>query len=205
MRHMAWYGHDFNPHPPWGGRPRLSCLILLYRQISIHTLRGEGDHNRRIYLRKDESIFQSTPSVGRATLNIDTFNNYTQISIHTLRGEGDKRYIDRRKKSDRFQSTPSVGRATYQDLIGVGDNEFQSTPSVGRATGCLESQVRRNQNFNPHPPWGGRPLGKIDDNYVAIDFNPHPPWGGRPTTRADKVSRKRFQSTPSVGRATRGT
>ena len=56
--------------------------------ISIHALRGEGDLNRATKKRA-HSVFQSTPSVGRATI-IDSFFICLKI----------------------FQSTPSVGRAT---------------------------------------------------------------------------------------------
>ena len=59
------------------------------------------------------SLFQSTPSVGRATCEaaFDIVNLFI------------------------FQSTPSVGRATEQEVFSVSDRtKFQSTPSVGRAT-----------------------------------------------------------------------
>ena len=80
---------------------------------------------------------------------------------------------------------------------------FQSTPSVGRATMSAFAARKKNpQNFNPRPPWGGRPFEgyckKVSDWYISIhalrgegdirqrhslktsqDFNPRPPWGGR--------------------------
>ena len=83
----------FNPRPPWGGRRRPPCnfekgvIISIHalrgegdnyffdydcseRIISIHALRGEGDSFARPGQTKI-SLFQSTPSVGRAT----TYNN----------------------------------------------------------------------------------------------------------------------------------
>ena len=81
-----------------------------HKNISIHALRGEGDlkrHRPQI----SSCIFQSTPSVGRAT----------------LRNLGIKRIIA-------FQSTPSVGRATWRMMSAFAVRKFQSTPSVGRAT-----------------------------------------------------------------------
>ena len=66
------------------------------------------------------------------------------ISIHTLRGEGDQHgAVKRREFVQRFQSTPSVGRAT-------------------RSRAC---QDKRQNNFNPHPPWGGR-LDLLNSNLV---------------------------------------
>ena len=124
--------------------------------ISIHALRGEGDGTGRqiitFYLK-----FQSTPSVGRAT--------------RSARWEGVKVV---------FQSTPSVGRATIIKLqANLIQLSFQSTPSVGRATHPLTANsdkerisihalrgegddiqtpvYLRSKNFNPRPPWGGRP------------------------------------------------
>ena len=101
----------FNPRPPWGGRPVAQCILNACEQISIHALRGEGDRNSCRYggrtfisihaLRGEGDQrsgtplfipclrFQSTPSVGRATLKMvkDEFDG--EISIHALRGEGD--------------------------------------------------------------------------------------------------------------------
>ena len=78
----------FNPRPPWGGRHCLSPLCLPAFEISIHALRGEGDVQTgsiaclgciSIHALRGEGdttnpggighgwVFQSTPSVGRAT------------------------------------------------------------------------------------------------------------------------------------------
>ena len=79
-------------------------------------------------------VFQSTPSVGRATLEElkntlkyfisihalrgegDPFTAfaylYPKISIHALRGEGDGKAVPKEQLAPKFQSTPSVGRAT---------------------------------------------------------------------------------------------
>ena len=60
--------------------------------ISIHALRGEGDRSY-IAKRSNSNLFQSTPSVGRATIGILAINFISQlISIHALRGEGDTSY-----------------------------------------------------------------------------------------------------------------
>ena len=65
-------------------------IVILSSEISIHALRGEGDSLTDSANIKS-LIFQSTPSVGRATMVIA--------------------YI---KIKGRFQSTPSVGRATLR-------------------------------------------------------------------------------------------
>jgi len=56
--------------------------------ISIHAFRGEGDEKAESK-RKQEKIFQSTPSVGKATQELGITPNYIRISIHAFRGEGD--------------------------------------------------------------------------------------------------------------------
>ena len=57
--------------------------------ISIHALRGEGDEMLSAVLMK-KAIFQSTPSVGRATVPEGWQMCPQCISIHALRGEGDE-------------------------------------------------------------------------------------------------------------------
>ena len=80
------------------------------------------------------ALFQSTPSVGRATVQATTNAVGNAISIHALRGEGDDRL--------RFENKE--------------DKEFQSTPSVGRATAAGGIFAAGQRHFNPRPPWGGR-------------------------------------------------
>ena len=62
---------------------------MMYLQISIHSLRGEGD-----VAAPDTDVynlqFQSTPSVGRETFSGIIKYGLSTISIHSLRGEGDK-------------------------------------------------------------------------------------------------------------------
>ena len=59
-------GFNFNPRPPWGGRP-------------------DSAEPKSI-----TELFQSTPSVGRATLLVvGIIYGFIHISIHALRGEGD--------------------------------------------------------------------------------------------------------------------
>ena len=60
----------FNPRPPWGGRP--------------------GSASNHTY----DRVFQSTPSVGRATNSRLKSRYIGIISIHALRGEGDSHIID---------------------------------------------------------------------------------------------------------------
>ena len=62
--------------------------------ISIHALRGEGDKMDFVNL-VNPVLFLSTPSVGRATRQLDAVTAAYMISIHALRGEGDHGRIPR--------------------------------------------------------------------------------------------------------------
>ena len=143
---------NFNPRPPWGGRPQ--------RKLG----------------RELRAIFQSTPSVGRATSNQARIESYRYISIHALRGEGDTlhgskttpclnfnprppwggRRIARRKVRSLalFQSTPSVGRATGRQRKNQIHQRFQSTPSVGRATEVSFTRSQQSNKFQSTPSVG---------------------------------------------------
>ena len=193
----------FNPRPPWGGRRPRDCFGLTVHSISIHALRGEGDAITLMMV-IIIVLFQSTPSVGRAT----------SISCSLL------------ACISVFQSTPSVGRATiYAPLCyRLRAKQFQSTPSVGRATPSFPPPLSVTfPYFNPRPPWGGRldELAQMRAIVISIhalrgegdfrrqinlttgrNFNPRPPWGGRPTCDVSDDETMSFQSTPSVGRAT---
>ena len=68
--------------------------------------------------------FQSTPSVGRATKSKTEEARQHNISIHALRGEGDARGYHRYQSFVKFQSTPSVGRATLHGVITKQGSEI---------------------------------------------------------------------------------
>ena len=147
--------HHFNPRPPWGGRHLIQMLLLLMTNFNPRPPwggrpAGETAHE---YISK----FQSTPSVGRATLFLACFSHGEGISIHALRGEGDLYFCY-------YWQIYSI---SIHALRGEGDGlgpasrnvirSFQSTPSVGRATSYRMAICTSGQDyFNPRPPWGGR-------------------------------------------------
>ncbi len=160
------------------------------------------------------ALFQSTPSVGRATDKAELIN----------------------KINKRFQSTPSVGRATTTARRRAFRASFQSTPSVGRATkliNCIKIDSRISihalrgegdivqgyrfpniiisihalrgegdvfsyidsyfvKHFNPRPPWGGRRSRTQNIIVKLAYFNPRPPWGGRPSKRIKLFSMEKY-------------
>ena len=156
---------------PCGGRLISVIHIRSMEKISTHALRGEGDLCV-IARDKFKLAFQSTPSVGRATMP-------SAISPPVLT----------------FQSTPSVGRATCFFVVSVFDfchfnprppwggrpraaqyhlltRLFQSTPSVGRATGLprrVTASVRRFQST----PSVGRATGYHANRRSADNISIH--------------------------------
>ena len=76
--------------------------------ISIHALRGEGDR-RYPTIWRDPPVFQSTPSVGRATVYDISENMGLVISIHALRGEGDLLFGDSLASRCYFNPRPPWG------------------------------------------------------------------------------------------------
>ena len=136
---------DFNPRPPWGGRLWLATLSA---SCFLHFNPRPPWGGRRNTRKTPPPIgsFQSTPSVGRATISI------TASAARSLA----------------FQSTPSVGRAT---------KSLERTSF----TGSISIHALRGEGDCAHPlccPCGS-------------NFNPRPPWGGRPpTARADNEGRR---------------
>ena len=149
------------------------------QRISIHSLRMEGDDLCREY---GLSVIISIHSL-RMEGDVDhrRHNTYAdRISIHSLRMEGD------------FPWKPPIVLLTVisihslrmegdiiQDVCFHTVPEFQSTPSVWRET--LREQTAT----------GG-----------TADFNPLPPYGGRPRYSLVTGRYSSFQSTPSVWRET---
>ena len=79
-----------------------------YIYISIHALRVEGDNRNKL----DKSqclLFQSTPSVWRATKSGKKTLKARNISIHALRVEGDENCYTDKKKRSYFNPRPPCG------------------------------------------------------------------------------------------------
>ena len=141
---------------PSVGRATLSpCKIPCRTSISIHALRGEGDARRSyhgndnynfnprppwggrllgFFMRTRLKIFQSTPSVGRATQN-KIIASFTR---------------------PKFQSTPSVGRATKRKQPNQSSTDISIHALRGEGDASVRLGLCARLNFNPRPPWGGR-------------------------------------------------
>ena len=79
---------DFNPRPPWGGRPNSVIATITTTTISIHALRGEGDFKVMPFPFVPLISIHALRGEGDVTRSRKT-NKIKKISIHALRGEGD--------------------------------------------------------------------------------------------------------------------
>ena len=147
------------------------------------------------------------------------------ISIHALRGEGDTNGKDSNTDEEKFQSTPSVGRATPSLVKSVIIVLFQSTPSVGRAT-ALPDPPKKSIEISIHALRGEGDAAFQICNYCNTKISIHALRGEGddvPQRKSEltaeisihalrgegdhffldiSIIETRFQSTPSVGRAT---
>ena len=148
------------------------------RRISIHALRGESDACPSGHTRKS-GIFQSTPSVGRATATRVRVAGVHRISIHALREESDV---------DTF-------RFACGHVISIHALREEGDTPVHRRSA-------KSGYFNPRPPRGGRLFFTRANHNEKEHFNPRPPRGGRREGKTPFHVDDLFQSTPSARRAT---
>ena len=149
-------GNEFQSTPSAWRETILNCRRIEHDDISIHSLRMEGDstlfapvlpshhfnplppHGGRLLLTISFCIaaaFQSTPSAWRETQGERHSGQCGHISIHSLRMEGD-------------------GRTCHALPIL---RYFNPLPPHGGRPGCNICPPQKSY-FNPLPPHGGRPL-----------------------------------------------
>ena len=131
-------------------------------------------------MRLPETIFQSTPSVGRATIGVCRSRQRSRHFNPRPPWGGRRVQMARLRSKVLFQSTPSVGRATVVVLIIYGFVK-------------ISIHALRGEGDDLHRRCSRAPRGH---------FNPRPPWGGRRNMALHCYNQQKFQSTPSVGRAT---
>ena len=168
----------FNPLPPHGGRQQDDQNCKRGIQISIHSLRMEGDPRGR-FRRTGIVIFQSTPSAWRETFFKARRINFGVISIHSLRMEGDRTHTSLTRSRCHFNPLPPHGGRRICKRRQFPGSVFQSTPSAWRETVQKECT----------PP----PIC-ISIHSLRME--------GDPTDKIADLEQKLFQSTPSAWRET---
>ena len=124
-------------------------------------------------------VFQSTPSLRKATVFIAFFCFFICISIHTFLAEGDG-------QPGRTRSSMGISIHTF---LAEGDQQ------TGRDL-CGQC------HFNPHLPCGRRRCTGVYTKCKECNFNPHLPCGRRRPEKPVLQPSHLFQSTPSLRKAT---
>ena len=179
----------------------IGFLLVIFPQISIHSLRMEGDTGIH-QLARVPVYFNPLPPHGGRRIRATTSIRYCWISIHSLRMEGDTGIHQLARvpvyfnplpphggrQNDfladdsvyQFQSTPSAWRETVTKCVPLDMTAiFQSTPSAWRET-LRNLDSGSGVNISIHSL---RMEGDIRLNIYAYSgryFNPLPPHGGRP-------------------------
>ena len=134
----------FNPLPPHGGRPAYESTEISARDISIHSLRMEGDLCFSMFFAGFYISIHSLRMEGdRIT---DSPEGVLIISIHSLRMEGDY---------------TNAGTSTRQC-------DFNPLPPHGGRLGDPGGLELPRNHFNPLPPHGGRPLDSVEYRQAFI-------------------------------------
>ena len=132
---------DFNPRPPWGGRPRYltSSNLTVEFQSTPSVGRATGETAALIYIYYH---FNPRPPWGGRRGDCAHIKSLSIISIHALRGEGDVVPSVHFCAAVHFNPRPPWGGRRWLHTNELRSWIFQSTPSVGRATLPLEYLVR---------------------------------------------------------------
>ena len=193
----------FYPHPPRGGRPNQRMGRAGAQNISIPTLREEGDRSPATRARPSHE-FLSPPSARRATQFCGIISTTKpNFYPHPPRGGRQKAQM-RRYCRKLFLSPPSARRATSFWKMLVQSILRISIPTLREEGDRPAGPDRRPQaHFYPHPPRGGRQRNAQHAHRWRVQFL-SPPSARRATmvTGCWRFS-SLFLSPPSARRATR--
>ena len=172
---------DFNPLPPHGGRPPICGIDGGSSEISIHSLRMEGDPVLGKFALSDrhfnplpphggrprngpgcthaENTFQSTPSAWRETCPGD-FCKRSGRYFNPLPPHGGRPLPSPFAAWEPvpFQSTPSAWRETSTHFSGRQKKKISIHSLRMEGDVFLERSKALEAHFNPLPPHGGRPI-----------------------------------------------
>ena len=191
---------DFNPHLPCGRRHRASAMADRTGYFNPHLPCGRrhllpGDH-------RNDIIFQSTPSLRKATLSRFLTEAICCISIHTFLAEGDCNRTSRSSWESYFNPHLPCGRRPVLLSLSKIPSVFQSTPSLRKATTKLRHFHLYTIYFNPHLPCGRRPLTSLNNASIqCISIHTFLAEGDA-MDLFGRSAKELFQSTPSLRKAT---
>ena len=217
----SWHA-PFQSTPSGGKATRPFRSTTQWPRVSIHAFRGEGDrHGWTIYVRQSSfnprlpggrrpatpevwaslSLFQSTPSGGKATAHQPRTEDVTCFNPRLPGGRRPEALADALAHPDRFNPRlPGGRRPSMRDAVArrvsVSIHAFR-----GEGDNPVGVVRRVAQGFNPRLP-GGRRLRVPGGRLLQQCFNPRLPGGRRLARKTVCVRAAKFQSTPSGGKAT---
>ena len=155
----------FNPHPLWRGRQNQDILVI-FRQLfqSTPSVKRATLSSSCWYCPSD--LFQSTPSVKRATSQ-RTVKSKTLLYFnpHPL-WRGRLHQHHKWGHISLFQSTPSVKRATLYNSLNLINKRLISIHTLCEEGDCGICAIHQFFSyFNPHPLWRGRLWWECWANY----------------------------------------
>jgi len=123
-------------------------------------------------------LFQSTPSGGKATNRASDLRTIDNVSIHAFRGEGDFCRSVTRQTRRRFNPRLPGGRRPHTTRRPWRAWRFQSTPSGGKATTTVFLSVNQ-RIVSIHAFRGEGDDFCCGNTSSARSFNPRLPGGRR--------------------------
>ena len=174
-----WRVPYFNPLPPHGGRLAYRSACRWKNDISIHSLRMEGDTILFYTLKTSEISIHSLRMEGDRRVPVIT-PQPCGISIHSLRMEGDRELPD---------AVPAARRISIHSLRMEGDLGVFLVHALELGISIHSLRMEGDLTFS---------IWSID----SAHFNPLPPHGGRLIQSLPIPHFCTFQSTPSAWRET---
>ena len=176
---------------------------LKLRQISIHTLREEGD---ALYdeVGRFQSDFYPRPPRGGRLYSADGGFGVGRISIHALREEGDDFFSFLCYSCTDFYPRPPRGGRLSAERTSVTSIPI-SIHALREEGDPVGVAAVRQQIISIHALREEGDAAGTDGAQDQKHFYPRPPRGGRPFEMSTISGLLRFLSTPSARRATVGS
>ena len=216
---------DFNPRPPYGGRPEGAEYLSLFdtKFQSTPPIRGAtlmyfmvicwiehfnprppyGGRHEMEFTRTDDGKFQSTPPIRGATDRPAHDGHAASFqSTPPIRG-ATRRVIAVRLCRAISIHAPHTGGDFRRTSVTKVVKRFQSTPPIRGATLLLQQDSHK-QAISIHAPHTGGDKTSQGGDLQRRHFNPRPPYGGRLASIRRGPNRSKFQSTPPIRGATPG-
>ena len=202
MVDAEWYMEGyFNPHLPCGRWPATEDCVRYVSYISIHTFLAEGDVHYVISVYLDNLISihiflaegdeKADGAIYRVAKN---FNPHFPCGRWQMRAAKEEQPIV-------FQSTPSLRKVTSMHFYVAMPYKISIHTFLTEGDDRYGRSSRRDQNFNPHLPYGRWPkLRALRPD--QSDFNPHLPYGRWLAFAMLESMSALFQSTPSLRKVT---